>query len=84
MDEEGWFEAKTTVSKLRGMASIVGFMIPVATFFLAFRREISAFSMQQSIPVVKEGMEKMSPTAGVVAKEIAKGVKEGLKDDENK
>lgn len=47
----------------------------------AKRREVIAFTAQQVMPVAKEGMEKMAPTAGVVAKEISKGIKEGLKDD---
>lgn len=45
-------------------------------------REISAFFAQQQMPVAKEGIEKMAPSAGVAAKEIAKGIKEGLKDEE--
>lgn len=45
-------------------------------------REITAFMAQSQMPVAKEGIEKMAPSAGVAAKEIAKGIKEGLKDDE--
>lgn len=48
----------------------------------AKRREITAFTAQQVMPVAKEGIEKMAPSAGVAAKEIAKGIKEGLKDEE--
>lgn len=59
------------------------------------RREITAFTMQQVMPVAQEGIEKMTPTMtnaakemaeqmaptiGNVAKEIAKGIKEGLDD----
>lgn len=46
------------------------------------RREIVAFSAQQIMPVAQEGIEKMAPSAGVAAKEITKGIKEGLKDEE--
>ena len=46
------------------------------------RREVNAFIVQQSMPIAKEGIEKMAPSAGVAAKEIAKGIKEGLKDEE--
>ena len=57
-------------------------------YFFAKRREILAFTTQQVMPVAQEGIEKMTPTAskamGTVAKEISKGIKEGLKDDENK
>ena len=54
-------------------------------FFLimtSHMREISAFTTQQQMPIAKESIEKMAPSAGVAAKEITKGVKEGLKDDE--
>ena len=36
------------------------------------------------MPVAQEGIEKMVPTLGNVGKEIAKGIREGLKDDKNK
>ena len=49
---------------------------------LGHGREITAYMAQSHMPVAKEGMEKMAPSAGVAAKEIAKGIKEGLKDDE--
>ena len=61
---------------------IFGVMIPMVTFTTAFRREMMAFTAQQAMPVAQEGVEKMAPTAGVAAKEIAKGIKEGLKDEE--
>ena len=51
--------------------------------FIAHKREIMAFTTQQVMPVAKEGIEKMAPTAGVVAKEITKGIKEGLKENSN-
>lgn len=52
-------------------------------FTISKRREIMAFSVQQVMPVAQEGIEKMAPTAGKVAKEIAKGIKEGLNSDED-
>ena len=51
--------------------------------FIAHRREIVTFTTQQVMPVAKEGIEKMAPTAGVVAKEITKGIKEGLNEVTN-
>lgn len=36
------------------------------------------------MPVAQEGIDKMSPTIGKAVGTIAKGVKEGLKDDEDK
>ena len=50
--------------------------------FLGHARDITAYMSQQQMPIAKEGIEKMAPSAGVAAKEIAKGIKEGLKDDE--
>ena len=43
-------------------------------FMTAHSRQITAYMAQQQMPVAKEGMEKMAPTAGVVAKEISKGM----------
>ena len=51
-------------------------------FIMANQRKISAYMAQQQMPVAKEGIEKMAPSVGVAAKEIAKGVKEGLKDED--
>lgn len=34
------------------------------------------------MPVAKEGLEKMAPSMGTAAKEITKGIKEGLEDEE--
>ena len=56
---------------------IASFMI----FIFSKRRDITAFSVQQSMPVAKEGLEKMAPTLGEVGKEIAKGIKEGTKEE---
>lgn len=59
--------------------SIAGFGLML--FMTAHSRQITAYMAQQQMPVAKEGIEKMAPTAGVVAREISKGIKEGLKDD---
>lgn len=72
-------------------------MISFMLFFTAKRRNIMAFSAQQAIPIAKEGIEEiapsigkaganiakeMAPVYGDIAKEISKGIKEGLKDEE--
>lgn len=44
-------------------------------------REMTAYLAQQQMPLAKEGIEKMSPTAGKVAEEVTKGIKRGLKDE---
>ena len=59
--------------------TIVGCMI---RFVVANQRKIMAYQTQQAMPIVKEGFEEMSPTLGKAAKEIAKGVKEGVADGE--
>ena len=81
MGQDGWFEASKLQSILRFVAFPFGVMIPLITFFMAFSREMAAFSTQQVMPVVKEGIDEISPTIGNAAGEIAKGIKKGLNDD---
>lgn len=72
-------------------------MISGSIYMIAKRREILAFSAQQVMPVAQEGIEKMAPTIGKagasiakemapaygnIAKEISKGIKEGMKGEE--
>lgn len=81
MGEKGWYEAETTRMLLimPGVGiTLVGCMV---RFIIANQRNISAYMTQQQMPVVKETTEKMAPSAGVVAKEITKGIKEGLKEE---
>lgn len=61
---------------------IASCMIAGSIFKFAKRREILAFQAQQVMPVAKEGIDEMSPTIGKAAGEIAKGIKNGLKDDD--
>ena len=51
-------------------------------YFISKGREIAAFTTQQAMPIAKEGIDEMAPTIGNAAKEIAKGIKKGLKDEE--
>jgi len=62
-----------------GFVVFITLIISVAIFTTANGREINAFYAQQQIPVAQEGIEKMAPSVGNAAKEIAKGIKEGLK-----
>ena len=64
-----------------GCAACSGFGLML--FFMANQRKISAYMVQQQMPIAKEGIEKISPSVGVAAKEITKGIKEGLNDEEN-
>lgn len=82
MRQDGWFDANRLQMILWTLAFVFGFMFPLIIFTVAFKREMTAFSAQQVMPVAQEGVEKMAPTVGKAAGEIAKGVKEGLKDDE--
>lgn len=74
--------ASTSSIMLGIFISIATCMIFFAIFTVAKRRSILAFNVQQVMPVAKEGIEEMSPTIGNVVKEITKGIKEGLKDEE--
>ena len=62
---------------------IVSASVALSIYFFAKRREIVAFTAQQVMPVAQEGIEKMAPTVGNAAGEIAKGIKKGLKDSDN-
>ena len=55
----------------------VGFIV---RFLIGNRREITAYTTQQVMPVAKEGIEEMAPTIGNAVGEIAKGIKKGLND----
>ena len=71
---------------LSGILDSAGFTVLIIggiVTFIAHRREIVTFTTQQVMPVAKEGIEKMAPTAGVVAKEVTKGIKEGLNSVSN-
>lgn len=67
-------------------ASIIGLACMVSGIFylIAKRREISAFTIQQTMPITQEVIEKMAPTignaAGTIGKDIAKGITSGIKE----
>ena len=84
---------------LGGMIMLMSCSISGGIYMVSKRREIMAFQTQQIMPVAQEGMEKMAPSVakvgkamaeemapayGEIAKEIAKGVKEEMKDEDNK
>lgn len=75
-----------------GFIIVASCMIAGSIFMFAKRREITAFTAQQVMPVTQEYIEKMTPIAqetiekmapsvGKVAKEIAKNIKEGINDE---
>ncbi len=61
---------------------IASFMISGPIFMFAKTREILAFSAQQVVPVGKEVIDEMAPTIGNAFGEVSKGIKKGLKDEE--
>lgn len=63
----------------------IGFLLLILGAFIltiASRREIIAFTAQQTLPIEREMIDEMTPTIANSAGEIAKGVKKGLKDAE--
>ena len=73
---------------LGGTAIFISIMVSGSIYLTTKRRQIIAYHTQQVVPVAQEGIEKMTPTIGKawssIAKEISKGIKEGLKDNEKK
>lgn len=65
----------------------IGFGLTIAggiVMFIAHRREITAYTAQQVMPVAQEGIQKMAPTVGsamgTIGKELAKGIREGINE----
>ena len=68
--------------------SFIGFtclMFGAVLTLTSHRREITAYTTQQAMPIVKETMDEVTPSAakaaGTVAKEVTKGVKEALNEE---
>ena len=74
----GFGKSRLFIFAVIGMA-IVGFGIQAK--LLSNGREINAYLTQQQMPIAQESIEKLAPSAGVAAKEITKGIKEGLKEE---
>lgn len=97
---EAWVESSTNVNVvgnafggvglfiIGGVLNSLGFILMAAggiTLFVSHRREITAYTTQQVMPVAQEGIDKMAPTIGNAAGEIAKGIKKGINEaDKNK
>lgn len=54
-------------------------MISILLFVTAKRREIIAFQAQQAMPVVKEGIEEISPALGKATKDVINNIKDDNK-----
>ena len=83
----GKFDIDIELKGLLGFGMVFSFAFVgfgMMALFVGHQREITAFMAQQQMPVAKEGIEKMAPTAGVAAKEISKGVVEGIEEAKSK
>lgn len=74
----GLFAIGAFMSTIGFALSSVGGII----LLISHKREITAYTVQQTMPIAQEGIEKMAPTIGKAAGTIAKGIKDGLKDSE--
>ena len=82
-------QAATSVLGGFGLFALGGFLNTFGLFVtgvgavlmvIAHRREITAFTTQQVMPVAKEGIKEISPAIGNAASEIAKGIKKGINE----
>jgi len=68
---------------LGGIVIFASSSVAGVIYLIAKRREITAFAVQQTMPLAQEGIEKMSPTignaVGTIGKDLAKGITEGIK-----
>ena len=91
------FDFQSTSSRIFGLTVLGGFMIfigfgltfgGIITTVVAHGREIKAFTVQQTMPIAKEGIETIAPSVGkaaeTISKSIARGIAEGKKEAENK
>ena len=73
-----------------GFIIFISLMISGIIYFIAKGRDIAAFTMQGTIPLAQEGLEKITPTMknvtkemasayGDIAREVAKGIEKGKK-----
>lgn len=57
---------------------LAGLLISISILVNAFKREFVAFKTQQVMTVVQEGINKMSPTIGKAAEDIACSISKGI------
>ena len=60
-----------------------GSIISLMFYIIAKRREIEAFTIQQSIPLAQEGIKKMTPSVSNAAESIAEGISRGINNGKN-
>lgn len=81
MGHKDWFELETKSNFFRFVGFFVTIVGCIVRFVVGNQRQIMAYQVQQGMPIAQEGLEKMSPSMGTAAKEIAKGIKEGMEDN---
>lgn len=68
---------------LGGIVILISASVAGGIYLFTKRREITAFTVQQTMPLAQEGIEKMSPTignaVGTIGKDLTKGITEGIK-----
>lgn len=71
-------DARQSVTSNFKVQGIILISVPIALIILviANRRTITAYTVQSTMPIAKEGMEELAPSVGKVAKEVAKEFKE--------
>lgn len=75
---------------LGGFISVAGFALIIAggvMAYIAHRREITAYTTQQTMPIKKETINDITPTvadaAGTIAKSVSQGFEEGKKETDD-
>ena len=78
MGDGNWFNASTNRMHMKsnGLFMLIPgifltFLGAIVRFVMGNQRKIMAYQMQQMIPLVTEGAEKMVPTATKITKEVA-------------
>lgn len=66
-------------SGIIGMAIIIA----LSVYFIAKKREIQAFSIQQTMPVAQEAIDEIAPTIGNAAGIIGQGIANGISSADN-
>lgn len=75
---------------LGGFISVAGFALIIAgggMTYMAHRREITAYTTQQTMPIKKETINDITPTvadaAGTITKSVSQGFEEGKKETDD-
>lgn len=75
---------------LGGFVSSAGFVLLIVggvMAYMAHRREITAYTTQQTMPIKKETINDITPTvadaAGTIAKSVSQGFEEGKKETDD-